>query len=46
VCRLHFSKNLSSAADTPASTARGLHFPRNAPPNLTEYISEPPEMSS
>jgi hypothetical protein len=43
-CRLHFSKNLSSAAGTAASTARGLHFPRNAPPNLTEYISERPEM--
>ena len=45
-CRLHFSKNLSSAAGTAASTARGLNFPRNEPPNLTEYLSERPEMSS
>jgi hypothetical protein len=43
-CRLHFSKNLSSAAGTAASTARGLHFPRNAPPNFAEYLTEGPEM--
>jgi hypothetical protein len=45
-CRLHFSKNLSSAAGTAASTARGLHFLRNAPQNFTEYLSERPEISS
>ena len=41
-----FGITLAVAADTAASTAqRRLHFPRNEPPNPTEYLSERPEMS-
>jgi hypothetical protein len=46
----------SAAADTAASTVSigenprhprlPSHFPRNARPNLTEYLSERPEMTS
>jgi hypothetical protein len=39
-CRLHFSNNPCFIAGTAASTARGLHFPRNALPNLTEYPTD------